>query len=54
MTLPRIVAIALACALAAFPQSTKSKALAGGTLIDGYGGPPLRHSVILISGERIT
>ncbi len=29
------------------------KALVGGTLIDGYGGPPLRNSVILIEGERI-
>jgi imidazolonepropionase-like amidohydrolase len=28
-------------------------ALAGGTLIDGYGGPPLRNSLILIRGERI-
>src|SRR5262245_35493627 len=29
------------------------KALVGGTLIDGYGGPPIRNSVILIEGERI-
>jgi imidazolonepropionase-like amidohydrolase len=29
------------------------KALVGGVLIDGYGGPPLRNSVILIEGERI-
>ncbi|HET7617298.1 MAG TPA: amidohydrolase family protein [Vicinamibacterales bacterium] len=29
-------------------------ALVGGTLIDGYGGPPIRNSVILVSGERIT
>lgn len=28
-------------------------ALVGGTLIDGYGGPPIRNSVILIEGERI-
>lgn len=28
-------------------------ALVGGTLIDGFGGPPLRNSVILIQGERI-
>ena len=26
----------------------------GGTLIDGYGGRPLRNSVVLIEGERIT
>jgi imidazolonepropionase-like amidohydrolase len=29
------------------------KALVGGTLIDGYGGKPLRNSIILINGERI-
>jgi imidazolonepropionase-like amidohydrolase len=29
------------------------KALVGGLLIDGYGGPPLRNSVILIEGDRI-
>ena len=28
-------------------------ALVGGTLVDGYGGRPLRNSVILIEGERI-
>jgi imidazolonepropionase-like amidohydrolase len=31
----------------------QSKALVGGTLIDGYGGKPIRNSVILIKGERI-
>lgn len=29
------------------------KALVGGTLIDGFGGAPIRNSVILIEGERI-
>jgi len=33
-------------------QATR-KALVGGTLIDGYGGEPLRNSVIIIEGERI-
>src|SRR5512146_176270 len=33
---------------------SKVKALVGGTLIDGYGGPPLRNSVILVDGERIS
>jgi imidazolonepropionase-like amidohydrolase len=32
----------------------KLKALVGGTLIDGYGGRPIRNSVILIDGERIS
>ncbi|SEG14881.1 hypothetical protein [Algoriphagus boritolerans] len=27
------------------------KALVGGTLIDGFGGTPIRNSVILIEGE---
>ncbi len=31
----------------------KSVALVGGTLIDGFGAPPIRNSVILIEGERI-
>ncbi len=29
------------------------KALVGGTLIDGFGGVPLRNSVIIIDGEKI-
>jgi imidazolonepropionase-like amidohydrolase len=29
------------------------KALVGGTLIDGFGGRPVRNSVVLIEGERI-
>jgi len=31
----------------------KLSVLAGGTLIDGHGGPPLRNSVVVIEGERI-
>ncbi len=34
-------------------QTARLKALVGGTLIDGYGGPPIRNSVILIEGTRI-
>src|SRR5258708_25733243 len=34
--------------------SSASIALVGGRLIDGFGGPPLDHSVVLIEGERIT
>ena len=29
-------------------------ALVGGTLIDGFGGEPIRNSVVFIEGERIT
>lgn len=32
---------------------SQKKALVGGTLIDGYGGEPLKNSVILIEGEKI-
>jgi imidazolonepropionase-like amidohydrolase len=32
---------------------TPVTALVGGTLIDGFGGPPIRNSVILMAGERI-
>jgi imidazolonepropionase-like amidohydrolase len=34
-------------------QTAPLKALVGGTLIDGHGGPPLRNSVIIVRGERI-
>lgn len=34
-------------------QSTHLKALVGGTLIDGFGGTPIKNSVILIEGEKI-
>ena len=34
-------------------RSTNVKALVGGTLIDGYGGPPIRNSVVIVEGERI-
>jgi imidazolonepropionase-like amidohydrolase len=46
----RRILIFLALAAAAAAQR---KALVGGVLIDGYGGPPLPHSVILIDGEKI-
>lgn len=36
-----------------FISPAQTKALVGGTLIDGYGGKPLQNSVIIIEGERI-
>jgi imidazolonepropionase-like amidohydrolase len=40
---------------AAAPSSqAKTLALVGGTLIDGFGAPPIRNSVILVQGERIS
>jgi imidazolonepropionase-like amidohydrolase len=35
-------------------QARPLKALVGGTLLDGFGGPPIRNSVVLIDGERIS
>lgn len=36
-----------------FFSYAQTKALVGGTLIDGYGGKPLANAVIIIEGERI-
>jgi imidazolonepropionase-like amidohydrolase len=49
------ILVLFAFAVAAAGQSSQSgkKALVGGTLIDGYGGAPIRNSVILIDNERI-
>lgn len=48
------LAIALGLAGVAGAQGPRALALVGGTLIDGFGGPPLRNSVVLVEGERIT
>jgi len=32
----------------------KRLALVGGTLVDGFGGKPIRNSVVIVEGERIT
>jgi imidazolonepropionase-like amidohydrolase len=55
----RSITVGCVCLLAiavghAQPKSGSVKALVGGTLIDGYGGRPLRNSVILVDGERIS
>jgi len=36
------------------PQPRATKALVGGTLIDGFAGPPIRNSVVLIDGDKIS
>lgn len=57
-----LFAILLVCAILFFAaeraqttgaQSSKVKALVGGTLIDGFNGKPIRNSVVIIEGERI-
>jgi imidazolonepropionase-like amidohydrolase len=45
-----VLSLAPALALAAPVQRL---ALVGGTLVDGYGGRPIRDSVVIIEGERI-
>jgi len=35
------------------PDATHLKALVGGRLIDGFGGPPLEDSVVLIEGDTV-
>ena len=37
----------------ALNAQARAKALVGGTMIDGFGGAPVRNSVILIEGQRI-
>ena len=51
MTL-RLVLVASLLGVTLEAQGTK--ALVGGRLIDGFGGPPIANSVILIEGERIS
>jgi imidazolonepropionase-like amidohydrolase len=50
-------ALILAAVLALLPQTSArtpaTKALVGGMLIDGFGGPPIQNSVVLIEGEKI-
>lgn len=36
-----------------FSQANQTKALVGGTLIDGYGSDPIKNSVVIIEGEKI-
>lgn len=53
--LRRLLAVALLTGACSFTLATQAKitALVGGRLIDGWGGPPVNHSVVLIDGERI-
>ncbi len=52
MWIPRFLASVLLLPSMTYAQGTK--VLVGGRLIDGYGGPPLEDSVVVIEGERIT
>ena len=54
----RLTGLTIAMILASVPTSLfaqdVSLAIVGGRLIDGYGGPPLHDSVVLVSGDRIS
>jgi imidazolonepropionase-like amidohydrolase len=53
-----ILPFALVTAAAPTAQSSRrtatTKALVGGTLVDGFAGPPIQNSVILIDGDQIS
>ena len=52
--LQTFLALALLSGAFALSAGARPTALVGGRLIDGFGGPPLANSVILIDNERIT
>ncbi len=51
----RIQHIILLClvTILSFSQESNTKALVGGTLIDGFGADPIKNSVIIIEGDKI-
>ena len=49
----RLIAITYALLLAVASLRVETLVLAGGTLIDGYGGTPLENSVIVVEGNTI-
>ena len=49
----RQLLLLLAVPAVIYAQLTGAYAITGGTLIDGYGGPPVRDAVIVVDGERI-
>lgn len=53
MKLPTSLLLLLLLPFSLLYSQSNTKALVGGTLIDGFGGEPLKNSVILIEGERI-
>ena len=46
--------VLIACVLTTSADArSETLALAGGRLVDGYGGPPLDNAVVLVKGSRI-
>jgi imidazolonepropionase-like amidohydrolase len=50
----RVLGVVLLLGAVAQGASAQLKALVGGTLVDGFGSTPIRNSVVIIEGERIT
>ncbi len=48
----RLIAF-VACCLAPIAANTAALVLSGGTVIDGYGNPPIANGVVVIDGDRI-
>src|SRR5271166_2731118 len=46
--------LAIFCSLCAYAQQPAALVIEGGTLIDGNGGAPVRDSVVVIEGNKIT
>jgi imidazolonepropionase-like amidohydrolase len=51
-----VIAAALTLSFVPAPaiQPRATRALVGGTLVDGFAGPPIQNSVVLIDGEKIS
>jgi len=54
VTLRVLLALLAALAAALAAAADRPLVLAGGTVIDGYGNPPLHNGVIIVEGERIS
>ena len=48
------IILAALSALLSIPAHSQVRALTGGTVIDGNGGPPIARAVVLIDGSKIT
>ncbi len=53
MNLRKLVLIGLVTLIHNQSLTAQVKVLVGGTLIDGFGGTPIKNSVVIIDGERI-
>jgi imidazolonepropionase-like amidohydrolase len=51
--MPRVLLLLFTVLLCTCVRAQQVKALVGGTLIDGFGGPPILNSVVVVEGDRI-